>query len=346
MSVEDLERVEVDVDRVGVAGEVDQPPDLRLMERREEGGGVLEASSDRAPASEPLLTVRLRFHERDEGLGGGWVGGQLAHGQHGRCAFDLGLLFDERDRADDGAGELVAARPPKVGGEHGWHAVSGAASLCDADSQHLRVGQQAVEVDAAGGRGGDDGAVEGRGGGVPEGELGSGRQVGEVDQEIGALGRCQHETLGRDRHGREEKPALGADLGDSPVIGLAVAGEHKTVGAGVRAVQQAEAVRSRLDVEVRPDRAVDRGEGTEALHHLRIGLVQEIARETAVLVGVEVAVGQQKRELVRRPRGQLELPLALVAHDPETREAGVDVEAGHAHDVVVVPEHRRRWSFG
>ena len=103
----------------------------------------------------------------------------------------------------------------------------------------------------------------------------------------------------------------------------------------------AEAVRRRLDVEVRPDRAVDRGEGAEALHHLRIGLVQEIARQAAVVVGVEVAVAQQERQLVRRPFGQLELSLALVAHDPETRETGVDVEARHAHHVVVVPEHRR-----
>src|SRR5439155_18426953 len=38
---------------------------------------------------------------------------------------------------------------------------------------------------------------------------------------------------------------------------------------------------------------------------------------------------------------QSELALAVVAHDPETREAGVDLEAGHAHHVVVVPEHRR-----
>jgi hypothetical protein len=125
------------------------------------------------------------------------------------------------------------------------------------------------------------------------------------------------------------------------MVGLAVAGQHEAVGAGVRSVQQAEAVRGRLDVQVRPDRPVDRGEGAEALHHLGIGLVQQIPGQRAVVGGIEVAVGQQKRELERRPLRQLEFPLAFIAHDPEAREAGVDAEAGHAHHVVVVPEHCR-----
>jgi hypothetical protein len=125
------------------------------------------------------------------------------------------------------------------------------------------------------------------------------------------------------------------------VIGLAVAGQHEPVSAGVRAVQQAETVRRRLHVEVRPDGAVDRGEGAEALHHLRIGLVQQIACEPAVVVEVEVAVAQQERHLVRWSFGQLELSLAIIADDPQTCQTGVDVEARHAHHVVVVPEHRR-----
>ena len=116
--VEDLERVEVEVDRMRVAGEVDEPPDLGSVQHREEGGGVLEARRDRAPARDAFLTVRLRLDERDDGLVGAWVEDELAHGQHRRRALDLGLLFDERDRADDGAGELVAARPPEVGREH------------------------------------------------------------------------------------------------------------------------------------------------------------------------------------------------------------------------------------
>ena len=153
VSVEDLERVEVEVDRMGVAGEVDEPPDLGSVEHREERGGVLEAGRDRAPARDAFLAVALRLDERDDGLVGAGVGDELAHGQHRRRAFDLGLLLDERDRADDGAGELVAARPPEVGREHLRHAAPGAASLADADAEHLRVGQQSVEVGCAGGRG-------------------------------------------------------------------------------------------------------------------------------------------------------------------------------------------------
>jgi hypothetical protein len=69
--------------------------------------------------------------------------------------------------------------------------------------------------------------------------------------------------------------------------------------------------------------------------------VQEVAAEAAVVARVEVSVGEQERQLVRWPPGKLELALAVVTDDPKTGEAGVDVEARHAHDVVVVPEHRR-----
>ena len=89
---------------MGVAREVDEPPDLRLVEHGEEGGRVLEAGGDRAPAREALHTVRSRLHERDERLLGAWVGHELAHRQHWRPAFDRGLLLHERDRADGRAG--------------------------------------------------------------------------------------------------------------------------------------------------------------------------------------------------------------------------------------------------
>ena len=78
-SIEHLERVEVDVDRVSVLGEVDEAPDLRSMERREERGGVLEARGDRAPVRDALLTVAVWFDERDGRLAGGGVGRKLAH---------------------------------------------------------------------------------------------------------------------------------------------------------------------------------------------------------------------------------------------------------------------------
>src|SRR2546425_6819374 len=46
--------------------------------------------------------------------------------------------------------------------------------------------------------------------------------------------------------------------------------------------------------------AVDRGEGAEALHYVRVGLVKQIARQVSGIVRVEVAVRQQERQLIRR----------------------------------------------
>ncbi len=82
-----------------------------------------------------------------------------------------------------------------------WHAASGAVSLLDANAQDLRVGQQPVEVGPSGARGIGAGAVEGSPGGVPEDELGPDRKIGEVDQEVCALGGREHEALARGRHG-------------------------------------------------------------------------------------------------------------------------------------------------
>ena len=141
--------------------------------------------------------------------------------------------------------------------------------------------------------------------------------------------------------GAAEQPVVGADLGDPIELGLAVAQQHEPVGAGVGAVEHAEAVGRRLHVEHRPDLAVHDRERREGLHHLRVGLVDEPAGQPPLLVDVEVAVLDQQRHLERRPLGQAELALALVADDPQPREPGVDVELGDAHDVVVVPEQRR-----
>jgi hypothetical protein len=183
VSVEDLERVEMEVDRMGVAGEVDEPPDLGSVQHREEGGRVFEAGSDSAPSCDAFLTVGLRLYERDRWLVRSRVENEFAHREHRRRAVHLGLVFDQRDRPDHRAGELVTARPPEVGREHLRHASSGAATSFDANAHHLRVGQQALQVGASCPRGVGEAAVERCCGGVPEGELGSRREIGEVDQE-------------------------------------------------------------------------------------------------------------------------------------------------------------------
>ena len=87
------------------------------------------------------------------------------------------------------------------------------------------------------------------------------------------------------------------------MVGFAVTGEDEPEGAGVGTVKHPEAVGGRLDLDHRPDGAVDGGERAEALHHLGVGLVDQLAGQAAVGVGIEVAVGEQQRQFVRRSLG-------------------------------------------
>src|SRR6476646_8849800 len=52
MSREDLEGIQVDVQRMRVARQVDELPDLVVAQHREEGDGVLEVAGDRAVAGD------------------------------------------------------------------------------------------------------------------------------------------------------------------------------------------------------------------------------------------------------------------------------------------------------
>ena len=134
---------------------------------------------------------------------------------------------------------------------------------------------------------------------------------------------------------------VGADLGDSVELGRTVAEEDQAVGAGIGTVDHAKAVGARLHVEYWPDLAVDHRERREGLHHLRIRLVEQTACQSPLIVEDEVAVLDQQRHLERRPFGQTELALTIVADDPQPGQAGIDVQLGNAHDMVVVPEQRR-----
>ena len=130
-------------------------------------------------------------------------------------------------------------------------------------------------------------------------------------------------------------------MGDPSVVGSPVTREHQPVGARVRAVQYPEAVRLRLDLDKRPDHPIHSGKRAEALHDFGVGLVDQLAGECAVAGHVEVAVGEQHWQLVRRALWERDLTFPVVTHDPQAGETGVHAESGHAHDVVVVPEQRR-----
>ena len=69
--------------------------------------------------------------------------------------------------------------------------------------------------------------------------------------------------------------------------------------------------------------------------------MEEVAGQAAVSIEVEVAILDQERHLERRTFRQRKLALAIVADDPQAGEAGVNAQAGHAHDVVVIPEQGR-----
>ena len=212
----------------------------------------------------------------------------------------------------------------------------------DAEAHHLRVREQAVEVRSVAGVGGGEGAaVERGGGGVEQRELAAGLEVGEIDEQVGALGRREHEAVRRHADGSTEQAVVGADLGNPLELGRFVSEQHEPVGAGVGPVEHAKPVRGRLHVERRPHLAVDGRERRERLHHVGVGLVHELSGQPFLVVDVEVAVLNQQRQLERRSLRQLELALALVADDPEPGEPGVHVVLGDAHDVVVVPEQRR-----
>ncbi len=100
-SRQDLKRVEVDVDRVGVACQVYELPDLVVAEHRKEGRHVLEVRSNGAiPRCHVIVgdgqqtgAVRILYPC------------ELAHGEHVRLAFELAL--DERNRPASRACQLL-----------------------------------------------------------------------------------------------------------------------------------------------------------------------------------------------------------------------------------------------
>ena len=182
-------------------------------------------------------------------------------------------------------------------------------------------------------------AGEGGDGVVGQHHLGPGGQPAEVDQDIGALPGAQQQRV--QRHCGIEQPGVGADLEERQHRGAG--GQGHAVEAGVGAVVEVEAVQGLIDVQVGPDLAVDHGHIAEELRR-----PQPVRADGAAVgvgqgaVGVELLVLQDEGELVLADR-QPERPARLarvqvVADEVAAGQAGVDVEAGDAQGVVVVPE--------
>ncbi|RPK33632.1 hypothetical protein EES39_35755 [Streptomyces sp. ADI92-24] len=178
------------------------------------------------------------------------------------------------------------------------------------------------------------------------------RQRREVDQQVHPLGRagpqCRQHLVEIDRHRTRQQTAVAADLPDDARDRVVlVVDQHQIVDPGVGGVDEPEAVPGVIHVQIRPDTAVDRGVRTQErqrdrLSRLRVGLddlgrlVQQPAVEPAVLVGVQIAVREDQRQLPVARR-QPERVLLVVPDQIGADETGVHVPPGDVHGVVVVP---------
>ena len=84
------------------------------------------------------------------------------------------------------------------------------------------IARRGAPASASGVGGGEGGAVERGGGGVEQRELAAWLEVGEVDEQVGAFGRREHEAVRGHTGGGPEQSVVGADLGDPVELGLIV----------------------------------------------------------------------------------------------------------------------------
>ena len=209
----------------------------------------------------------------------------------------------------------------------------------DAELHHLRVRQPVVRVGCSR-RLGRRSVVERGAGGVDQPQTLS-LQRAKVDDQIGALGRRKCETIGWQVHGLPKQATIGAKLLDEVMHRRsALIEQHEAVDARVGAIEDAEAVLSRFDRQIRPDGAVDEREGTEKLHRAIFDLVQQAAGERAIGCGLQVAVLDQQGDLVGAG-GQVQRGFLGIADEVQPGQTGIDVEAGDAHGMVVIPQQGR-----
>ena len=94
----------------------------------------------------------------------------------------------------------------------------------DPEPHHLGVGQQPVEIGSVLGLGGRiGGAVEGSRGRVEHGELRPRLEIGEVDDQVGALGRREGEAVSRQRGRDPKQTVVSPDLRDPVELRLSAA---------------------------------------------------------------------------------------------------------------------------
>ena len=119
-----------------------------------------------------------------------------------------------------------------------------------AKAHHVRVREQAIDIGCIFLVGeGRRGAVEGGASGIEQRQLGARVEVGEVDEQIRALRRREHEAAGGHGHGSSKESVIGADLHDPAQIDFSVPEQNQAVGACVRPVEDAEAVGGRFHFE-------------------------------------------------------------------------------------------------
>ena len=174
-----------------------------------------------------------------------------------------------------------------------------------------------------------------------EEELVAGAVAGEVHDDVHPLRHRQVDALRLHRLGQEV--AVAGDDGEQRVLGAAAllrVAEEELVEARRAAVQDADAVLPRLDLEIGGDRAVD-GEDV-ADHPVGVPVVEDHLRH-ALLVDGEPQVLEHQRDVVvgearQPPAGGLVAGVLVVEEEVEAEQAGVDVGGGEVQPVVVVPE--------
>ena len=177
---------------------------------------------------------------------------------------------------------------------------------------------------------------------VEEIQPGAGLVLREVDDHVVPLGHPAGDN--RALHRSRQQVAVVGDLNQRRAVT-----EREAVEARRAAVEQAEAVLPRLDVEVRPNLAVHR----ELVAQDAVK-IEEVVDELPA--GVEHLVAEHERHVVRSAR-QLEsarvqfvAAIERIEEAVASREAGVNILSGEILPVVVIPQRvhalRRVVDFG